>query len=100
MNSSSPLLENISDTARWVAMYRALESDRPDAHFRDPYARLLAGEQGEEDRRYAELLRRMEAAGMVEHLSPPTEPPPAGWQPVVLEGEPLSETVIKMRREE
>jgi predicted DNA-binding antitoxin AbrB/MazE fold protein len=60
----------------------------------------LAGEQGEEDRRYAELLRRMEAAGMVEHLSPPTEPPPAGWQPVVLEGEPLSETVIKMRREE
>jgi len=48
MNSSSPLLENISDTARWVAMYRALESDRPDAHFRDPYARLLAGEQGEE----------------------------------------------------
>ena len=26
--------------------------------------------------------------------------PPAGWQPVVLEGEPLSETVIKMRREE
>ena len=48
MGSSRPILESISDTARWVAMYRALESDRPDAHFHDPYARLLAGERGEE----------------------------------------------------
>ena len=48
MDSQRPILENISDTARWVAMYRALESDRPDAHFHDPYARLLAGERGEE----------------------------------------------------
>jgi methyltransferase (TIGR00027 family) len=45
--SRPPILENLSDTARWVAMYRALESDRPDAHFHDPYARLLAGERGE-----------------------------------------------------
>lgn len=29
-------------------MYRAMESERPDALFRDPYARKLAGEQGEE----------------------------------------------------
>ncbi|MBX6333377.1 MAG: class I SAM-dependent methyltransferase [Gemmatimonadaceae bacterium] len=41
-------LENISDTARWVAMYRAWESERPDALFRDPYARRLAGPRGEE----------------------------------------------------
>lgn len=40
------LVENISDTARWVAVYRAMESERPDAHFHDPYARLLAGERG------------------------------------------------------
>jgi methyltransferase (TIGR00027 family) len=40
-------IENISDTARWVALYRALESERPDAHFRDPFARRLAGERGE-----------------------------------------------------
>jgi methyltransferase (TIGR00027 family) len=40
-------IETISDTARWVALYRALESERPDAHFRDPYARRLAGEKGE-----------------------------------------------------
>jgi methyltransferase (TIGR00027 family) len=40
-------IEHISDTARWVAVYRAMETERPDAHFRDPYARLLAGGQGE-----------------------------------------------------
>lgn len=41
-------VEHISDTARWVAVYRAMETERPDAHFRDPYARRLAGTQGEE----------------------------------------------------
>ena len=39
-------VRNISDTALWVAHYRAVESERPDAHFRDPYARALAGERG------------------------------------------------------
>jgi methyltransferase (TIGR00027 family) len=43
-----PLIRNISDTARWVAVYRARESDRPDAVFRDPFARRLAGERGEQ----------------------------------------------------
>jgi methyltransferase (TIGR00027 family) len=41
-------IENVSDTARWVAMYRAMESERPDALFNDPFARRLAGEKGEE----------------------------------------------------
>jgi methyltransferase (TIGR00027 family) len=41
-------LESVSDTARWVAMYRAIESERPDARFRDPFARRLAGARGEE----------------------------------------------------
>lgn len=41
-------IRGIADTARWVAMYRATESARPDAHFKDPYARLLAGPQGED----------------------------------------------------
>jgi O-methyltransferase involved in polyketide biosynthesis len=31
-------LTHISDTARWVAHYRAMESKRPDAIFRDPFA--------------------------------------------------------------
>jgi methyltransferase (TIGR00027 family) len=43
-----PLIRNISDTARWVAVYRARETERPDALFRDPYARALAGKRGEE----------------------------------------------------
>lgn len=41
-------IEHISDTARWVAEYRAMETDRPDAVFRDPYARRLAGPRGAE----------------------------------------------------
>jgi len=40
-------IENVSDTARWVAIYRAMESERPDALFRDPFARELGGKQGE-----------------------------------------------------
>ncbi len=42
-------VENITvaDTAKWVAMYRAIESERPDAIFHDPLARRLAGERGE-----------------------------------------------------
>ena len=46
--SSEPLIRNISDTARWVAVYRARETERPDAVFRDPFARRLAGERGEQ----------------------------------------------------
>src|SRR6516165_8700961 len=43
-----PLIRNISDTALWVAVYRARESERPDALFKDPFARRLAGERGEQ----------------------------------------------------
>lgn len=43
-----PLIRDISDTARWVAVYRARESDRSDATCRDPFARALAGERGEQ----------------------------------------------------
>lgn len=39
-------ITHVSDTAQWVACYRALETERPDAIFRDPYARRLAGERG------------------------------------------------------
>ncbi|SPF42355.1 Methyltransferase [Candidatus Sulfopaludibacter sp. SbA4] len=42
-----PVIRNISDTARWAAVFRARETDRPDALFRDPLARRLAGERGE-----------------------------------------------------
>lgn len=45
---AEPLIRNISDTAAWVAVYRAMESERPDPVFRDPYARRLAGPRGQE----------------------------------------------------
>jgi len=40
-------IRNVSDTALWVAIYRALESERSDALFHDPYARRLGGARGE-----------------------------------------------------
>ncbi len=50
MNSSktSKTIQNISDTARWVAVYRAAESERPDALFNDRFAALLAGPHGQD----------------------------------------------------
>ena len=47
VDRESPSIRNVSDTAMWVAVYRAEESDRHDALFRDPYARGLAGERGQ-----------------------------------------------------
>ncbi len=39
-------MNSISATAHLVAMYRALETERPNALFHDPFARRLAGGQG------------------------------------------------------
>ncbi len=39
------LINNVSDTALWIAAFRALESERPDAVFKDTFARKLAGEK-------------------------------------------------------
>lgn len=46
MSETNPI-RNVSDTALWVAIYRAMESERADALFQDPYARRLGGERGE-----------------------------------------------------
>jgi methyltransferase (TIGR00027 family) len=54
MPDPEPNITNVSDTARWVAMYRAWESARPDALFHDPFAARLAGERG---KRIAEGMR-------------------------------------------
>lgn len=40
------LISHVSDTARWVATYRAIETESRNPVFRDPYARRLAGERG------------------------------------------------------
>lgn len=57
---NGPLIRNVSDTARWVATYRAMETARPDALFRDPFADRLAGERGRQIVR--ELPRGEESA--------------------------------------
>ncbi len=54
MNPAEPMVRNISDTARWAAVHRALETERPDGLFRDPFARRLAGARGEQIQRSLE----------------------------------------------
>lgn len=54
-------IHHVSDTALWVATYRAQESERPDAVFKDPYARKLAGERGAA---IAATLPRLSATAM------------------------------------
>jgi methyltransferase (TIGR00027 family) len=46
MNQLNSTVRNISDTALWVAYFRARETQRPDALFCDPHAERLAGELG------------------------------------------------------
>jgi methyltransferase (TIGR00027 family) len=50
-------IKDVSDTAIWVAYYRAQETERPDALFRDPLASRLVGERG------AQIARRFGSAG-------------------------------------
>lgn len=37
-------VEHVSDTSFWVAYYRAIESERSDSLFKDPYASILVGD--------------------------------------------------------
>jgi methyltransferase (TIGR00027 family) len=41
-----PEINDVTDTALWVAAYRAEETERKDALFRDPLARVLVGDKG------------------------------------------------------
>ena len=47
MSSDSIQIQDVSDTSLWVAYYRAKETERPDALFRDPFAKALVGERGQ-----------------------------------------------------
>jgi methyltransferase (TIGR00027 family) len=42
------LIRDVSDTAFWVAHYRAKETERNNAIFQDPYAKRLVGERGQQ----------------------------------------------------
>jgi methyltransferase (TIGR00027 family) len=53
---------NISDTASWIAYFRALETERPDALFKDRFARQLAGAAGER------LARQLGQAELIERV--------------------------------
>jgi methyltransferase (TIGR00027 family) len=55
-----PLIRNISDTALWVAIYRARETERPHALLQDLFARKLAGERGEQIAKGMEAGQRHE----------------------------------------
>jgi methyltransferase (TIGR00027 family) len=46
--TSGPVIRDIGDTARWAAVYRARETERPNRLFEDPFARELAGARGAE----------------------------------------------------
>ena len=46
VDGESASIRDVSDTALWVAVYRAQESEREDALFHDPYAGRMAGERG------------------------------------------------------
>jgi len=48
MSSAPAQVRNVSDTALWAAHFRAEESRRPDALFRDPYAEKLGARRGGE----------------------------------------------------
>jgi len=53
-------IENVSDTARWVAVYRAMETARPDAIFKDPFADRADLSQDSRKSSFRLLRRRSE----------------------------------------
>lgn len=58
-------IDNVSDTALWVAAFRAQESERKDAVFKDPLAKKLAGEKGIEIARTTPFAKAMYFAMVV-----------------------------------
>jgi methyltransferase (TIGR00027 family) len=55
--SDQPVFRDVSDTAIWMAHYRARETERPDPLFRDPYARRFLEGRGAE---IATVLKRQD----------------------------------------
>ena len=58
-----PGIADVSDTALWIAAYRARETERAGALFHDPLAGWLAGDRGRE------LARNMTGAGQFEWMT-------------------------------
>jgi methyltransferase (TIGR00027 family) len=62
--TDEPLIRDVSDTARWMAVYRARENEREDAVFKDPFARALAGERGERTYLFDRFVSRLVQHGV------------------------------------
>ena len=73
---------NLADGQRVMVTVRPMEEVNP----------------GEYACRHSELLRRLEADGALVHFPVPSAPSPADFRPLTIEGEPLSETIMKNRR--
>ena len=58
-----PGIADVSDTALWIAAYRARETERAGALFQDPLAGRLAGDRGRE------LARKMTGAEQFEWMT-------------------------------
>jgi methyltransferase (TIGR00027 family) len=46
VHTNTSLIKDVSDTSIWVAYYRAKETERKDALFHDPFAKVLIGDRG------------------------------------------------------
>ena len=55
----SELIEHVSDTAFWVAYYRWIETQRPDALFKDPLSIKLVGDRGAKLAKHMGIERAM-----------------------------------------
>ena len=53
------LIEHVSDTAFWVAYYRWIETQRPDALFKDPLSIKLVGDRGAKLAKHMGIERAM-----------------------------------------
>ena len=56
MSDERIVIEDVADTSFWVAHYRAVESERPNAMFEDPFAAKLVGDRG---RKIAEAMEQI-----------------------------------------
>lgn len=55
----SEVIEHVSDTAFWVAYYRWIETQRPDALFKDPLSIKLVGDRGAKLAKHMGIERAM-----------------------------------------
>lgn len=58
MANSGAKINDVSDTAFWVTYYRARETTRPGALFKDPLASVLMGERGKQIAEYMQSTAR------------------------------------------